>query len=115
MTNKSNSNKKGKGKNNKNITVLADGKSATNDTKETLVDNVNDAKDDTKETSIGNAKDARDNNEKAKVQDKDDDTEAPVRPSANNGAYSQHFDPIPAENKSKKNGNLQLSTVDISK
>ena len=59
--------------------------------------------------------DAKNNNDKAKVQDKDDDTEAPVRPSANNGAYSQHFDPIPAENKTKKNETIQMSTVDISK
>ena len=100
----------GKGNKRKKNTVVTDGKSAKDDTKDTLVDNVKDAKDDTKETYIDNAKDARDNNEKAKAQDKDDDTEAPVRPSANNGAYSQHFDPIPAENK-----NNNITSVDISK
>ena len=52
-------------------------------------------------------KDAKDDNkEEAKVKDPD----TPIRPSANNGAYSQHFDPIPAENKSNN-----MTTVDISK
>ena len=94
----------GKGNKRKKNTVVTDGKSAKDDTKETSVDNVKDAKD---------AKNG--NNDKANVKDKNEDTEAPIRPSANNGGYSDHFDPIPVENKSKKNETLNLSTVDISK
>ena len=109
----------GKGNKRKKNTVVTDGKSAKDDTKETSVDNVKDAKDDTKETSVDNGKDAKNakngNNDKANVKDKNEDTEAPIRPSANNGGYSDHFDPIPVENKSKKNETLNLSTVDISK
>ena len=109
----------GKGSKRKKITVVTDGKSAKDDTKETSVDNVKDAKDDTKETSVDNGKDAKnyknDSNYKATVQGKNEDTEAPIRPSTNNGGYSDHFDPIPAENKTKKNETIQMSTVDISK
>ena len=94
----------GKGNKRKKNTVVTDGKSAKDDTKETSVENVKDAKD---------AKNG--NNDKANVKDKNEDTEAPIRPSANNGGYSDHFDPIPVENKSKKNETLNLSTVDISK
>ena len=103
----------GKGKKTKKTNAVAH---STKDTKETLVDNVKDGKNENKDKSIDNLKDAKnDNNDKAKVQDKNEDTKAPNRPSANNGGYSDHFDPIPAENKSKKNGTKQLSTVDISK
>ena len=94
----------GKGNKRKKNTVVTDGKSAKDDTKETSVDNVKDAKD---------AKNG--NNDKANVKDKNEDTEAPICPSTNNGGYSDHFDPIPVENKSKKNETLNLSTVDISK
>ena len=84
-------------------------KTATNDTKNTCNDSVQDAKDDTKtkETSIDHVKDAKDDN---KEEEKVNDHDTPICPSATNGAYSEHFDPIPAENKSKN-----LSTVDISK
>ena len=94
----------GKGNKRKKNTVVTDGKSTKDDTKETSVDNVKDAKD---------AKNG--NNDKANVKDKNEDTEAPIRPSTNNGGYSDHFDPIPAENKTKKNETIQMSTVDISK
>ena len=94
----------GKGNKRKKNTVVTDGNSAKDDTKGTSVENVKDAKD---------AKNG--NNDKANVKDKNEDTEAPIRPSANNGGYSDHFDPIPVENKSKKNETLNLSTVDISK
>ena len=109
----------GKGSKRKKITVVTDGKSAKDDTKDTSVENVKGTKDDTKKTSVDNGKGAKnakdDNNDKATVQGKNEDTEAPIRPSANNGGYSDHFDPIPVENKSKKNETLNLSTVDISK
>ena len=66
-----------------------------------------DEKDDTKETCIDHVKDAKDDNkEEAKVKDPD----TPICPSAINGAYSKHFDPIPAENQRKN-----MTTVDISK
>ena len=94
----------GKGNKRKKNTVVTDGNSAKDDTKETSVENVKDAKD---------AKNG--NNDKANVKDKNEDTEAPIRPSTNNGGYSDHFDPIPAENKTKKNETIQMSTVDISK
>ena len=89
-------------------------KTATNNTKETCIDTVKDAKDDTKdakvdtkEKCIDHEKDAKnDNKEEEKVNDHD----TPTRPSATNGAYSKHFDPIPAENKSNN-----MKTVDISK
>ena len=109
----------GKGSKRKKITVVTDGKSAKDDTKDTSVENVKGTKDDTKKTSVDNGKGAKnakdDNNDKATVQGKNEDTEAPIRPSTNNGGYSDHFDPIPAENKTKKNETIQMSTVDISK
>ena len=89
-------------------------KTATNNTKETCIDTVKDAKDDTKdakvdtnEKCIDHEKDAKDDN---KEEEKVNDHDTPIHPSPTNGAHSEHFDPIPAENKSKN-----LSTVDISK
>ena len=67
-------------------------KTATNNTKETCIDTVKDAKDDNKE------------------EEKVNDHDTPIHPFPTNGAHSEHFDPIPAENKSKN-----LATVDISK
>ena len=89
-------------------------KTATNNTKETCIDTVKDAKDDTKdakvdtiEKCIDHEKDAKnDNKEEEKVNDHD----TPIHPSPTNGAHSEHFDPKPAENKSKN-----MTTVDISK
>ena len=89
-------------------------KTATNNTKETCIDTVKDAKDDTKdakvdtnEKCIDHEKDAKnDKKEEEKVNDHD----KPIDPSPTNIAHSEHFDPIPAENKSKN-----LATVDISK
>ena len=66
-----------------------------------------DAKDDTKKTSIEHVRDAKDDK---KEDEKVNDPDTPIRPSATNGAYSQHFDPIPAENKSNN-----MKTIDISK
>ena len=89
-------------------------KTAANNTKETCIDTVKDAKDDTKdakvdtnEKCIDHEKDAKDDN---KEEEKVNDHDTPIHPSPTNGAHSEHFDPIPAENKSKN-----LSTVDISK
>ena len=82
-------------------------KTATNDTKNTCNDSVQDAKDDSKETHIDHVKDAKDDKNK---EEKVNDPDKPICPSATNGAYSQHFDPIPAENKSKN-----MTRVDISK
>ena len=115
MTNsKSNKNKK---KNN----VVDDGKSSKNHTKETSVSNVKDASNanDDKGQVMDNHGDAKalDNNKKANLKnakDNNEDTETPIRPSANGGAYSEHFDPIPAMNKSENNETDKLSTVDIS-
>ena len=89
-------------------------KTATNNTKETCIDTVKDAKDDTKdakvdtnEKCIDHEKDAKDDN---KEEEKVNDHDTPIHPSPTNIAHSEHFDPIPAENKSKN-----LATVDISK
>ena len=78
-----------------------------NDSKETHIDHVKDAKDDTKETHIDHVKDAKDDKNK---EEKVNDPDKPIRTSATNSAYSQHFDPIPAENKSNN-----MKTIDISK
>ena len=97
-------------------------KTATNDTRNTSTDSVQDAKDDTKETSIDHVQDAKDDtketsidhvrseNDDNKEDEKVNDPDKPICPSATNGAYSQHFDPIPAENKSNN-----MKTIDISK
>ena len=89
-------------------------KTATNNTKETCIDTVKDAKDDTKdakvdtnEKCIDHEKDAKDDN---KEEEKVNDHDTPIHPSPTNGAHSEHFDPIPAENKSNN-----MKTIDISK
>ena len=101
--------------------VVDDGKSAKNHTKETSISNVKDASNANDEKSqvmdnYGDVK-ALDNNKKANlknVKDNNEDTETPICPSANGGAYSEHFDPIPAMNKSENNETDKLSTADIS-
>ena len=112
-------------KNNKKKT--ADKKSARNNMKETSVDIVEDTKDDTKKDSIDTVNNAKHDNKDTSIDNvkddeddkkevaKEEDTDAPIRPRPNNGGYSEHFDPIPAENNSKKNETGQLTTVDISK
>ena len=87
--------------NKEKICVVADENNATNNTKETPSENLKGSKDE--------------KTDKAKVTDVNENTEAPFRPTANNGAYSKHFNPIPAENKSDKNATVPLSTVDLSK
>ena len=82
-------------------------KTATDDTKNKCTDKVQDEKDDTKNTSIEHVRDAKDDR---KEDETVNDPDTPIRPSANNGAYSQHFDPIPADDKSNN-----MTTVDISK
>ena len=89
-------------------------KTATNNTKETCIDTVKDAKDDTKDAKVDTKEKCIDHEKDAQNDKKEDekvnDPDTPIRPSANNGAYSQHFDPIPAEDKSNN-----MTTVDISK
>ena len=74
-------------------------KTATNNTKETCIDTVKDAKDDTKDAKVDTNEKCIDHEKDAKDDNKEEEK-----------VNSQHFDPIPAENKSKN-----LSTVDISK
>ena len=82
-------------------------KTATDDTKNKCTDKVQDEKDDTKNTSIEHVRDAKDDK---KEDEKVNDPDKPICPSATNGAYSQHFDPISAENN-----NNNITRLDISK
>ena len=89
-------------------------KTATNNTKETCIDTVKDAKDDTKDAKVNTKEKCIDHEKDAQNDKKEDekvnDPDKPICPSATNIAHSEHFDPIPAENKSKN-----MTTVDISK
>ena len=92
-------------------TVLADATAATpnnngkvtkdegnNNGKESLSENVNPSKD-------------KDNDNK-KVVKGNEDTDSPIRPTDNNGSYSQHFNPVPIENQqSEKNTTIKPSSV----
>ena len=74
----------------------------------------------TNETSIDNVKDGENNenkptdNEKNKVNDNNGDTEKPVCPSDNSGAYLEKSDCGPIRNNNK-NATLPFSPADISK
>ena len=106
-TGKGNKRKQKTATNNTKETCIDTVKDAKDDTKETCIVHVQDAKVDTKETCIDHEKDSKDDN---KEEEKVNDHDTPIHPSPTNGAHSEHFDPIPAENKSKN-----LATVDISK
>ena len=96
--------------------VLADATAATNNSgKETKDEDNNNGKESLSE-NVNPSKD-KDNDNKKVLPSVNKDTDSPIRPTDNNGSYSQHFNPVPVENQeSEKNTTIKPSSVgDLSK
>ena len=91
--------------------VLADATAATNNNgKETKDEDNNNGKESLSE-NVNPSKDKDNDNKKIAIGN--EDTDSPIRPTDNNGSYSQHFNPVPVENQqSEKNTTIKPSSVE---